>query len=157
MKYPLLSLFVSTVALLTTSGCATATSSRSFAATVAAERGAPPALVTTLQRGGRLPLASIETLAKLQVPEDTTIEYIRQSGASYELTLAQIDQMRSAGVSARVIDYLMATPVQAVRLAQRSRVRFGFGYPHYGGFGRHYSGYSHGFGHGSFGHRGGHH
>ena len=156
MKRPLLTLFVCTVVLLTTGGCATAASSRSTAASSAAERGAPAALVTTLQRGGRLSLADIERLASLQVPDDTTIAYLRQSGAAYELTLAQIDEMRSVGVSARVIDYMLASPARVARTVIYPRMRFGFGYPHYGA--RHYSGgFGHGFGHGGFGHRGGHH
>jgi len=159
MKRPLLTLLVGTVALLTTSGCATAASSRSITATFAAERGAPAALVATLQRGGRLTLANIETLGNLQVPDDTTLAYLRETNAPYELTLAQIDQMRSAGVSPRVIDYLLATPAQAARAAQRSRGRFGFGlgYPQYGGFGHSYGGFGHSFGHGGFRHRGGRH
>ena len=159
MKRPVLPLFVGTLALLTTSGCATTASPRSVTATLAAERGAPVALVTSLQRGRRLALADIETLASLQVPDDTTLDYLRQNGAAYELTLAQIDQMRDMGVSPRVIDYLLATPARAARTAQRSRMRFGlgFGYPHYGGFGHYYSGYGHNLGHGGFGHRGGRH
>ena len=115
MKRPVLPLFVGTLALLTTSGCATTASPRSVTATLAAERGAPVALVTSLQRGRRLALADIETLASLQVPDDTTLDYLRQNGAAYELTLAQIDQMRDMGVSPRVIDYLLATPARAAR------------------------------------------
>lgn len=156
MKRPLLTLLVCTVALLTTSGCATATSSRSIAATIAAQHGAPPSLVTTLQRGGRLALADIERLANLKVPDDTTVAYLRQTGAAYELTLAQIDQMRASGVSARVIDYLLATPARIARTNRYPRMRFGFGYPHHG-VGHYSGGFGHGFGHGGFGHRGGHH
>ncbi len=52
MKTILLLLLASGLAAL--SGCATAASPVSFAATVAAEHGAPAALVATLQRGGRL-------------------------------------------------------------------------------------------------------
>lgn len=157
MNRTLLTLLVCTVALLTTSGCATATSSRSTAATIAAEHGAPPSLVTTLQRGGRLALADIERLANLGVPDDTTLAYLRQTGATYELTLAQIDQMRGSGVSVRVIDYLLATPARNVRIYSRYRMRLGLGYPYYGA-GHYYGGFGHGFGHGGYGHHhGGHH
>ncbi len=156
MKYPLLTLLVCTVALLTTSGCATATSPRSTAATLAAEHGAPVSLVTTLQHGGRLALADIERLAILKVPDDTTLAYLRSNGAAYELTLAQIDQMRSAGVSVRVIDYLLASPARVARNLRYPRMWFGYGYPHHG-VGHYSGGFAHGFGHGGFGHRGGHH
>ena len=155
MKPPLLTLLACAVALSTTGGCATATSSRSAAATIAAAHGAPASLVTTLRHGGRLALVDIETLASLKVPEETTLAYLRQTGAAYELTLAQIDQMRTSGVSTRVIDYLLATPARTVRVYSRSRMQFGFGYPHYGAT-YHYGGFGHGFGHGS-GRHGGHH
>jgi hypothetical protein len=156
MKHPLLTIIACAVALLTTSGCATATSSRSTAATLAAEHGAPASLVTTLKRGGRLALVDIERLASLKVPDEMTIAYLRQTGAAYELTLAQIDQMRASGVSVRVIDYLLSTPARNVRIYSRSRLGFGFGYPHYGS-GHYYGSFGHGFRHGGFGHRGGHH
>ncbi|MBP9913938.1 MAG: hypothetical protein KBF26_11095 [Opitutaceae bacterium] len=149
-------LFFLAVNLVTLSGCATATSTRSVTANLAAEHGASAALVETLQRGGRLSLADIERLTILKVPDDTTLAYLRRNGAAYELTLVQIDQMRNAGVSERVIDYLLASPARVARIVRYPRMRFGFGYPHYGG--GHYSGgFGHGFGHGSFAHRGGHH
>lgn len=156
MKNPRLTILVCAVAVLTTSACATATSSRSTAATLAAEHGAPASLVTTLQRGGRLALADIERLASLKFPDEATIAYLLQTGAAYELTLAQIDEMRTSGVSVRVIDYLLASPARVARTGRYSRMWFGFGYPHHGA-GHHWGGYGHGFGHGGFGHRGGHH
>lgn len=143
------------LSLAALSGCATASSPGSIAATVAAEHSAPAALIATLQRGGRLTLADIERLASLQVPDDTTLAHLRRTGAAYEMTLAQIDQMRSTGVSTRVIDYLLATPTLAARAIQRSRTRFGYGYSHFG-FGHHHDSFGH-YGHGGFGHRGGRH
>jgi len=154
MKHPLLTIIACAVALLTTSGCATAISSRSTVATLAAEHGAPASLVTTLQRGGRLALVDIERLASLKVPDEPTIAYLRQTGATYELTLAQIDQMRASGVSVRVIDYLLSTPARNVRIYSRYRTRFGFGYPHFDA-GHHYGSCGPGFGHGGHGPRGG--
>lgn len=136
---------------VTLGGCATAASPRSLTATMAAERGAPAALVKTLQRGERLTLADIERLAILKVPDDTTLAYLRRNGAAYDLTLAQIDQMRDAGVSVRIIDYLLASPARVARTVRYPRMRFVFAYPHYGD--GHYSG---GFAH-VFGHHGGHH
>jgi hypothetical protein len=106
-----------------------------------------------MQRGGRLTLADVQKLANLQIPDDVTLAYLRDSGAAYELTTAQIDQMRAAGVSVRVIDYLLSTPS---RVASRYRGNYGGGlWLHgYGYYGRGY--YGHGLGHGSFRHGGRH-
>ena len=148
---PVLLLALSLAAL---SGCATA--ARHQAATTATQWGAPAELVRKMERGGRLALTDLETLARHQIPDETVLAYLRQSGAAYELTTAQIDQMREAGVSVRVIDYLLATPARGPRPYPRSRVWFGFGYPHYGS-GHSFGGFGHGYRHGGFGHRGGHH
>lgn len=156
MKPSIVTLITATVALLTTSGCATGATPRSSAAAFATERGAPAQLVSTLQRGGRLTLTDIQKLANLQIPDDATLAYLRDSGAAYQLTTAQIDQLRAGEVSNRVIDYLLATPARTVRIYSRSRLGFGFGYPYYGS-GHYYGGFGHGFRHGGFGHRGGHH
>ncbi len=154
--FRLKNLLVAAVALLLTAGCATTSSTRTTTATVAAERGAPPALVSALQRGARLSLADIETLSALKTPDVTTLAYLRQSGASYKLTLTQIDQMRGAGVSPVVIDHLLSTPARVSRTSSYSRVRFGSGYSHRG-YGYRSRGFGHNHGRGSFGRFGGCH
>lgn len=132
MKTKLIPLLALSLAAL--SGCATAAQRQ--AAVTASLSGAPAALVGKMQRGDRLALADLETLARHRVPDDTVLAYLRETGATYELTTAQIDQLRDAGVTVRVIDYLLATPT---RVARRDRGSFR------GKFWRH--------GHGYYGHR----
>lgn len=155
MKRSLATLLFVAVVLVATSGCATtaSTRTRTTAATLANERGASAALVADLQRGERLSLANIEELAVLKVPEDTTLDYLRATDATYQLTTGQIVRLREVGVSDRVVDYLLTTPN---RVAVRPR-----GYCYRGQIGG--RGYGHriksGFGGRGFGspHRGGRH
>ncbi|MCX6952785.1 MAG: hypothetical protein NTV51_11555 [Verrucomicrobia bacterium] len=115
MKRLLVTLLLTAVALVATSGCTTTASrARATTANFVAERGAPTALVANFQRGARLSLADIEQLAVLKVPDDVTLAYLRDTGTAYQLTTWQIARMHDAGVSDRVIDYLLATPDRAV-------------------------------------------
>lgn len=130
-------------------GCASTTQHK--LAQEATRLGAPARLTDKLNRGGRLTLADIEAMTRQAVPEADILSYLRQSDARYELTTAQIDQMRASGVSDRVIDYLLSTPSQSAR--RWGSYPYGFrtyGYDHFG------RGYYGSFGHG-FGHHGGHH
>lgn len=133
------------------SGCASAAQQR--AAQEATRLGTPADLVRKMERGDRLALTDLEALARQQVPDETVLVYLRQTGARYALTTAQIDQMRVAGVSVRVIDYLLSTPV---RVAWRYRGYYGrpVKIRGYGAWGRGFS--THGLGHSPL-HRRGHH
>ncbi len=140
---------IAVLGAVTFSGCASTTQHK--VAQEATRLGAPASLTDKLNRGGRLTLADIETMTRQAVPEADILSYLRQSGARYELTTAQIDQLRASGVSDRVIDYLLSTPGQSAR-------RWGsypYGFRSYG-----YSYFGHGYygwpGHG-FGHHGGRH
>lgn len=141
------------LSLAVLSGCATA--ARQQAVQTATRLGAPTKLVSRMERGDRLTLADLETLARHQVPDVDVLAYLRQTGAAYELTTAQIDQMRAAGVSVSVIDYLLATPRQVAR-RYRGYYDGGFGFYGYdhGNFGHGFP--RHGWGHGSIHHRGHH-
>ena len=142
-------------------GCAT-TSARSRAdATLAMQHGASPALTEKLSRNQILTLPEIVALKSL--PDDVLIRHLQATGAIYTLTLAQVDQLREAGVSRQVIDYLLSTP----RLLTYSYPRYHY-YGSYGYWGAPQGYYSGWFGHGghlggfgSFGHHGfrheGHH
>lgn len=138
------------VCAATLSGCASTAQHK--VAQEATRLGAPARLTEKLNRGGRLTLADIETMSRQSIPDDEILSYLRQSDARYELTTAQIDQMRASGVSDRIIDYLLSTPGQTAR--RWGSYSYGFRTYGYGHFGHGYYGT---FGHGFGGHRGGHH
>ncbi len=131
------------------SGCASTAQHK--VAEEATRLGAPVRLTDKLNRGARLTLADIEAMSRQSIPDDAILSYLRQSDARYELTTAQIDQMRASGVSDRIIDYLLSTPSQTAR--RWGSYPYGFRTHGYGHFGRGYYGT---LGHG-FGHHGGRH
>lgn len=140
------------LSLAALSGCAS-TAQRQFAMT-ATRYGASPEVVRKMERGDRLSLPDLETLARAHVPDDDVLVYLRRANASYKLTTTQIDQLRTRGVSDRIIDYLLTTPTRVAR-PYRGSIRGGMWY---GGFGHGVFGhgsYGHGFGHGGA-HHGGH-
>lgn len=148
MKIQLPLYFVLSLAAL--SGCAS-TAQRQIAMT-ATRYGASPEVVRKMERGDRLSLPDLETLAQAHVPDDDVLAYLRRTSAYYKLTTAQIDQLRARGVSDRIIDYLLATPTR-VASPYRGSIRGGMWFG-YGAFG--HGSYGHGFGHGGARH-GGHH
>jgi hypothetical protein len=67
----------------------------------------------TLQRvdqGQPLGLADIKTLAKAGVSDEVIISQIRNSRTVYRLTTAEIIDLKDAGVSERVTDFMINTP-----------------------------------------------
>mgnify|MGYP001592040001 CR=1 FL=1 len=130
---------------------------RSLADRVAA-LNAPASLVEKMQRGAPLALPDIQDLARHQVPDDTTLAYLRTTNASYSLTTAAIDQLRAAGVSDRVVNHLLlASPMRIVpaerAYAQRSR----YGHLPNAGFPPRVKGFGRSFGYRGGVHRGGRH
>jgi hypothetical protein len=67
----------------------------------------------TLQRvsqGQPLGLADIKALARAGVSDEVIMSQIRNSRTAYRLTTAEIIELKDAGVSNRVIDYMINTP-----------------------------------------------
>jgi len=67
----------------------------------------------TLQRvdqGQPLGLADIKALTKSGVSDEVIISQIRQSRVAYRLTTAEIIDLKDAGVSEKVIDFMINTP-----------------------------------------------
>jgi phage tail tape-measure protein len=67
----------------------------------------------TLQRvdaGQPLGLADIKALAKSRISDEVIISQIRQSRTAYRLTTAEIIDLKDAGVSEKVIDFMINTP-----------------------------------------------
>lgn len=131
-----------------------ATSTQRANADAAAAAGAPSTVVEKMQRGSALTFADIQDLARQRVPDETTLAYLRSTKSEYRLNTEIFDQLRAAGVSDRVVNYLLlASPLETARAGRVYRgapVR-GYGYRPFRtapGFGRF----------GGFGgqHRGGH-
>lgn len=67
----------------------------------------------TLQRvdqGQPLGLADIKALTKAGVSDEVIISQIRQSRTAYRLTTAEIIDLKDAGVSEKVIDFMINSP-----------------------------------------------
>ena len=137
-----------------------ATSAQRANADTAAAAGVLPSVVEKMQRGTSLTISDIQELARQRVTDETTLAYLRSPKADYRLTTESFDALRAAGVSDRVVNYLLLSsplePVRAGRVYRAAPAR-GYGFrplrvtP---GFGR--LGGSHGFGGFSVRHRGGH-
>lgn len=152
-----------TALLLTGAAVRAVTTQQKSLASAAAAFDLPPELGQKMQRGAPLALADVQVLTKSGVPDDTTLAYLRSTAAAYQLTTEAIDQLRAAGVSDRVVNYLLlASPLRVATTPRADAPRYGYGYrpywgspgfvPRFGGFGPSL-GY-HG-GHRSGGHRGG--
>lgn len=152
-----------TALLLTGAVVRAAATQQKSLASAAAAFNLPPELGQKMQRGAPLALADVQVLARSGVPDDTILAYLRSTGASYQLTAEAIDQLRAAGVSDRVMNYLLlASPVRVATAPHSYAPRYGYGYrpyrgavgfaPRFGGFG---PSLGHHGGHRSGGHRGG--
>jgi outer membrane lipoprotein SlyB len=67
----------------------------------------------TLQRmdaGQPLGLADIKALSRAGISDEVIISQIRNSRTAYRLTTAEIIDLKNAGVSQRVIDFMINTP-----------------------------------------------
>ena len=69
-----------------------------------------PQTVQRVEQGQPLGLADIKALAKAGVSDDVIISQIRNSRVVYRLTTAEIIDLKDAGVSNRVIDFMINTP-----------------------------------------------
>lgn len=151
--------FLFTVLLVSGVTAFAATPAQRANADTAASLGAPPSLVEKMQRGSSLTLADIQDLARHRVPDDTTLAYLRSTKTSYRLSTEAVDGLRAAGVSDRVVNYLLlASPLEttSARPVYRAAPIRGYGYRPFRptpGFGRlgGFGGHRHG------GHRGGRH
>ncbi len=69
-----------------------------------------PQTLQRMETGQPLGLADIKALAKAGINDDIIISQIRQSRTAYRLTTAEIIELKDAGVSERVIDFMINTP-----------------------------------------------
>ncbi len=75
----------------------------------ALERQSPQTL-TRVEQGQPLTLADIKALAKAGVSDEVIISQIRNSRTVYRLSANEIIELHEAGVSNRVIDFMINTP-----------------------------------------------
>ncbi|MBP8256290.1 MAG: hypothetical protein KAX37_03120 [Opitutaceae bacterium] len=135
-----------TALLLTGAAVRAVTTQQKSLASAAAAFNLPPELGQKMQRGAPLALTDVQVLAKSGVPDDTTLAYLRSTGASYQMSTEAIDQLRAAGVSDRAVNYLLlASPLRVATTPRAYAPRYGYGYrpnrgspgfaPRFGGFG----------------------
>ncbi|HUJ08708.1 MAG TPA: glycine zipper domain-containing protein [Verrucomicrobiae bacterium] len=69
-----------------------------------------PQTMQRVEQGQPLGLADIKALAKAGISDEVIISQIRNSHVVYRLTTAEIIDLKDAGVSNRVIDFMINTP-----------------------------------------------
>jgi len=69
-----------------------------------------PQTMQRVEQGQPLGLADIKALAKAGVSDEVIVSQIRNSRVVYRLTTAEIIDLKDAGVSNRVIDFMINTP-----------------------------------------------
>ena len=69
-----------------------------------------PETIQRVEQGQPLGLADIKALTKAGISDEVIISQIRNSRVVYRLTTAEIIDLKDAGVSNRVIDFMINTP-----------------------------------------------
>ena len=68
-----------------------------------------PRTVDRMDRGDPLTINDVIKLSQGGVSDSTILEYMRDTGSTYSLSQAQIRRLQDAGVSQRVINYMVDT------------------------------------------------
>ena len=68
-----------------------------------------PRTVERMDRGEPLTIGDIIKLSQGGVSDDTIIRYMKQTRTTYNLSQSQINRLQEAGVSQRVINYMVET------------------------------------------------
>ena len=71
-----------------------------------------PQTLQRVEQGQPLLVADVEALAKAGIKDDLIISQIRNSRTVYHLTTADIIALKNAGVSDKVVDFMINTPSQ---------------------------------------------
>lgn len=69
-----------------------------------------PQTIRRVDRGEQLSIKDIEKMSQAGISDDKIIGTIQSTGSVYHLTSSDIDQLKNAGLSQRVIDYMLQTP-----------------------------------------------
>ena len=68
-----------------------------------------PRTVERMDRGEPITVSDVIRLSEGGVSDETIIKYIRSTKTKYTLSQTQVERMQQAGVSQRVINYMMET------------------------------------------------
>ncbi len=68
-----------------------------------------PRTVDRMDRGEPLTINDVIKLSQGGVNDDAVVTYMRDTGSNYQLSQAQIRRLQDAGVSQRVINYMIET------------------------------------------------
>jgi len=66
-----------------------------------------PDTVNRIDQNRQLTLKDIKAMSRAGLKDDVIISMIRKTGSRYNLTTAQVIDLKNAGVSQRVIDYMI--------------------------------------------------
>lgn len=111
-----------------------------------------PVVVAKMEARKPLEIEELVHLSSQKVPDDVIVEHVKTSRAVYQLTTEDVDRLREEGLSADVIDFLLATPglYRQYHAPYPHRPYYGSGfhfghyhYPHHAY--RYYRPYHHGF------------
>lgn len=73
------------------------------------QRGVTGEVLQKVSEGRPLSLADIETLSRQEVPDDRILHYLHSSDTVYVLTTRDLEELRAAGLSTELIDYMLST------------------------------------------------
>ena len=76
-------------------------------------RAQSPRTYSRVEQGQPLGLADVKALSRAGISEDVIISQIKNSGTVFRLTAPEIIELRDAGVTDKVINYLINTPSTA--------------------------------------------
>lgn len=99
------------VLLVSATGCATRGKLRAGQQEIDS-RNVDPAVHVKIEKNEQLDLGDIEHLVEKDVSDKTILSYLQQTRAIYSLKTQDIDRLRNANVSERLIDYLISTPTR---------------------------------------------
>jgi hypothetical protein len=63
-------------------------------------------------RGEQLSIKDIENMSNAGITDDKIIGKIRSTGSVFHLSSSDVQELKDAGISKRVIDYMLQTPYQ---------------------------------------------
>jgi hypothetical protein len=72
--------------------------------------GVSSAIYDKMVHGDALSLYDIKALARAHVSDGVILRYLRDQSTVYLLNTADVENLRDAGVSQSIVDYMLATP-----------------------------------------------